>query len=239
MKNILAQAVYDESSVALHALGELGIDKWGNKYRYVKAGASALVAGNLIQEPAEDTNFRSMNVATAAAIGATSIDVTLAGTAVTANQFDAGVLLTESATGLGQLFRITGHTVQTSTTGTCTFYLDRPLKVALVATTSQVTVRKNPYNGVIQYPTTSTGGAVGGALTALPAAYFGWVQSGGTGTVLFDTGSNTAADAGMVSPSQAVAGSVKVGAAATAQVGIAREVASVDSTQGVIHWTLD
>jgi len=238
MENLISQAIYDESQYQQHVLGAWGIDKYGNKYRYVKAGASALVAGNLLQEPAEDTNFRSMAVYAAAAIGDESVQVTLGGTAVTANLFDEGELYVESSTGIGQHFRIERHDVQATTTGVCTFYLDRPLKVALT-TSSQVTVRKNPYKGVIQFPTTKTGGAVGAALYAMTANYFGWIQSGGPTAVLFDTGGNTAADAGAVSPSQAVAGSVKVFATSSDVVGNAIEVASVDSTVGLVHLIID
>jgi hypothetical protein len=77
----LAQGLFDEAQYQQHNLGELHIDKWGRKFRYVQnGGSSALVTGHLLQEPAEDTNYRSMNVATTAAIGAESINVDLGGT---------------------------------------------------------------------------------------------------------------------------------------------------------------
>lgn len=242
MINIASQSLYDESATQEMQVGTLGVDQKGNRYRYVKNGLAALVAGNLLQEPVEDTNFRSMVVQAAAAIGADEVSVTLGGTAVTANLFDEGYLWVESSTGIGQRFNIVSHTVQTSTTGTLTVQLDRPLKVALT-TSSQVTIRKNPYRGVIQYPvTTQTGGAVGVALYAMTASYFGWIQSGGFTNVLFDTGSNTANEIGGIVPSAAVAGSVKVAAetdASPSYIGFAREVASVDSTIGAVHLTID
>lgn len=239
--DILAQDLYAESSTQQHPLGTLATDKFGNRYRYVQNGGVALVTGNLLQEPAEDTNFRSMAVNTAAAIGATSIAVTLGGTAVTANMFDEGVLVIESATGIGQKFNITSHDVQTSTTGSCTFNLDRPLKIAL-DTTSQVSVRKNSCDGVIAFPTTPTGAPVGVALYAMTIAYFGWVQSGGDCAVLFDNTDNSAADATGIIPSLTVAGSVKAGLAADvadAWIGWSREMVSVDSTMGMVHLTID
>ncbi len=241
MINLISQQIFEESSVQQHALGTLGFDKFGNKYRYVQAGAQALVAGNLLQEAAEDTNYRSMAVDTAAAIGATVVSVTLGGTAVTANQFDEGQLVVESSTGIGQLFRIKSHQVQTSTTGSCDFTLDRPLKVALT-TSSQVTVRKNAYDGVIQFPTTPTGGAVGVALYAMTASYFGWIQSGGDATVLFDATDNSAADAQGITHSAGTAGAVKAMLAADVAdtvLGWSREVISVDSTQGLVHLIID
>jgi len=239
MINLIAQEIFEESQYQQHVLGSLGIDKYGDKYRYVKNGAVALVTGHLIQEPAEDTNFRSMVVASASAIGSDEVTVTLGGTAVTANLFDEGMLWVESSTGLGQQFHIKRHDVQTSTTGSCKFVLDRPLKIALT-TSSQVSVRKSPYKAVIEYPvTTQTGGAVGVALQATTISYFGWLKSGGNCPVLFDTGGNTANDASAVSPSAAVAGSVKVFATSTPIIGFSREVVSVDSTFGLVQLTID
>src|SRR3972149_2744687 len=123
MKSI--QDLYDESDVQYHNLGELYVDKWGRKFRYVQNGGVALTTGNLLQEAAEDTNYRSMACQAAVAIGDTMIPVTLGGTAVTVNQFENGDLVVESSTGIGQVFKIVRHDVQTSTTGTCKFYVDR------------------------------------------------------------------------------------------------------------------
>ena len=239
--DIIAQDLYQDSASPLHKLGQKAEDSLGNVFRYVRCGSStALVAGHLLQEGAEDTNYRSMVAQAAAAIGATEIAVTLGGTAVTADQFKDGILLVESGTGLGQKFTIVSHTVQTSTTGTCTFTIDRPVETALVATTSQVTVRRNPYVAVIDNPTTQTGGPVGVALIATTISYYGWIQSGGDCGVLFDTGTNTSNGATELVASAAVAGSVKpMGTVGQPIVGFAREVVSVDSTFGVAHLTID
>lgn len=241
MYNLVSQDKYTEGLYPTHQLGTLGIDKNGDRFRYVKAGAVALGAANLLQEAAEDTAFRSMAVDTAAAIGDTMVSVTLGGTAVTANMFDAGILYVESSTGIGQKFNIKRHEVQSSTSGSCNFYLDRPLKVALT-TSSQVTVRKNPYAAVIAYPaTTQTGGAVGFALYAQTASYYGWIQSGGNTAVLFDTGTNSANGASALAPSAAVAGSVApvLDAVGALVIGFSREVVSVDSTVGLAHIIID
>lgn len=238
----LLQGLFDESQYQQHALGQLYIDAvTGNKYRYVQNGGVALVTGNLLQEPAEDTNYRSMACYAVAAIGADQVTVTLGGTAVTANQFENGHLWVESATGIGQQFRIKRHEVETSTTGQCVFTLDRPLKIAL-DTTSQISVRKSAYDGVIQFPTTPTGGAVGVALYAMTISYYGWIQSGGDCPVLFDNQENSAADANSLKPSEDVAGSVapqQEGDTATPVIGWSREMVSVDSTMGMAHLVID
>jgi hypothetical protein len=238
---ISAQDLYTQSSTPQHKVGQLAFDSYGNRYRYVKAGGTALVSGDLLQEPAENTHFHGMTLQAAAAIGSKSIAVTLGGTAVTTGLFDDGILFVSAGTGIGQQFRIVSHDIQTSTTGTCTFVVDRPVAIALTTASSKITVRKNPYKAVIQYPiTTQTGGAVGIALYAMSANYYGWIQSGGESAVLFDNGTNTANGTTAIVPSAAVAGSVKLAAADGAnRIGFSRIVASVDSTMGLAYLTMD
>ena len=237
----IIEALYTETSAPTHKLGELFIDPYGRKFRYVQNGAVALVTGNLLQEPAEDTNFRSMVTQAAVAIGDFMIPVTLGGTAVTANMFEEGDLVVESSTGIGQVFKIVRHDVQTSTTGTCKFYVDRAVKIALT-TSSQVSVRKSSYDGVIAFPTTPTGAPVGVALYAMTIAYYGWVQSGGDAVALYDNQTNSAADESALMPSRDVAGSVTVvteALAAPVHIGWGREQVSVDSTMGFVHLIID
>ena len=234
----MIQDLYTESSVAQHKLGELYIDPYGRKFRYAQAGGSNLVTGNLLQEAAEDANFRSMAVQAAVAIGELDIPVTLGGTAVTANMFECGDLVVESSTGIGQVFKIERHSVQTSTSGTCTFYVDHAVKIALT-TSSQVSVRKSAYDGVIQSPvTTQTGRIVGVALYAMTAGYYGWIQSGGDCAVLMDAGTNTANDLMAIIPSVGTAGSAE-GTTDTNRIGQIREVVSTDSTMNFATLNID
>lgn len=238
----IVQELFEESATRLHAIGEKYIDPFGDTFRYVKNGAVALTTGHLLQEPAEDTNYRSMVCQAATAIGGKDIYVTLGGTAVTVDQFKEGTLIIESGTGAGQKFRILSHDVQTSTTGTCKFTVDRGVKIATVATTTQISVRKNSYLGVVDFPITPTGAPVGVSLYAMTASYYGWIQSGGNATVLFDNTDNSAADASAIIPSATVAGSVKAALAADVapvHIGWSKEMVSVDSTNGIVHLIID
>lgn len=237
---LIGQEIYEESSVPLHKIGQLGVDTFGNRYRYVKVGGSALVTGDLLQEPAEDTQFNNMAVPAAEAIGQTELTVTNGTTTVTANMFDGGQLFVSYGTGIGQNFRILSHTTGTSG-ASITYTVDRPLKIAL-DTTSKVTVRKNKYNGVIQSPaTTATGGVVGVALYATTAAYYGWIQSGGDTACLADTGTNFANDLQGVGRSLAVAGSVKPqdGGEGGDVIGMANNVTSTDSYMLSVNLMID
>lgn len=236
----IGQSLFTTSTVAQAALGSLNYDTWGNRYRYSLVGGSALVTGNLLQEPAEDTQFVSMSVPATVAAGSTSITVTNGTTSVTSNQFVGGRLTISVTPGLGQSFYITANTAGGSGAA-ITYSIDRPLVTALT-TSSKVSVRQNPYKGVIQSPaTTQTGGPVGFATFAPAAATYAYIQSGGDTAVLFDTGANTASDALGIAPSVAVAGSVKAvpDAAGSNQIGFSRQVASVDSTVSIAYIFID
>ena len=236
---------YKTDTVPYSKVGQIYRDGNGNSFRYVKNGLVAQVAANLLQEPVEDAQFVSLAVPTAIAAGATVITVTNGTTTVTAGQFNNGRLTVSTSTGIGQSFNIVSHTIGVSGAA-ISFTVDRPLLVAL-ATSSKVSVRVNPYNGVIQYPvTTQTGAATGFALTAVAAStatvpVYGYIQSGGDTAVLFDTGANSANGASGIAPSAAVAGSVKQsdGTAGDIYLGYSRQVASVDATVSIAHIVID
>ena len=166
-------------------LGTLAVATDGRKFRYVKAGASALVAGELLQSPAEVTGDQSLAIA-AAAIG--DLTVTTTGTVtVTANQYAGGLLITtgEGGTGNGIAYRIKSHPAATAAVVVIT--LEDPIQVALT-TATQIDLVANPYNGVIQNPTTASGTVVGVAVNNITASQYGWIQTGGVAAVLSQGG---------------------------------------------------
>lgn len=161
-------------------LGALATTGDGRYFRWVAAGATALVPGKLQQSPAEVTANEALSV-TATAVGATSVTTTTTVT-VTANQYTGGYMAVTETPGQGYLYQIGSHPAVTS--AALTFNLVDPIIVALT-TGSQVDLVANPYNGVIVTPiTTRTGNTVGVAVAALPATYFGWVQVRGIANVL-------------------------------------------------------
>src|SRR3972149_2915625 len=133
---------FSTETVPQHQLGSLGFTSDGRKFRYAKVGGTALVAGDVIQTPAEVTGAQSRIVA-AAAVGATSITTTDTLTA-TADQFVDGYIIVtgEASTGTGHIYRIKSHPVVSA--AVCTFQLYDRVEVALTATT-QVDIVANPY----------------------------------------------------------------------------------------------
>src|SRR3990167_7299479 len=164
---------FDTSTIQSHQLGTVGYDALFRRYRYVQAGAVALVKGNLLQSPARSTDYTDMAVQAAAAIDAKSVEVTLGSTATTADQFTEGTFVISVTPGIGQNFSLAGHDV-TAALGTCTFNLNEPVLTALT-TSSKATVTKNPYDGVIVSPTARTGVTVGVVMTAVAISGYGWI----------------------------------------------------------------
>src|SRR3990167_3628830 len=207
---------FSTETVPQHQLGSLGFTSDGRKFRYAKVGSgAALVAGDTIQTPAETTGAQARSLAAAAA-GATSITTTDTLTAA-ANEFADGYIIVtgEASTGTGHAYRIKSHPAVT--TAVCTFQLYVKVEVALTATT-QVDIVANPYNGVIQWPATQTGSAIGVAFIAAPASSYTWLQTGGLAAAL-TTG--TVAVGANVSASTASAAAAETATAALPTLGYA------------------
>jgi hypothetical protein len=188
----------------------------GRTLVYVRAGATALVPGTLLQAPAEVTNHQDV-VPAIAAIGATSITVTLGATAATANQYAQGYAVITVTPGQGYIYQIDSHPAADSS-GTLTLKLVDPLEVALTAA-SNVDLVANPYNGVIINPTTASSAPVAAATHPITATYYGWAVKEGVVSLLSD-------------------GGTAVGLAVVASNGTAGAVETLTGTQAPIGTTL-
>lgn len=184
----------------------------GRELVLVQSGAIALVAGNLIQAPATiGGNHTGLTCATAA-IGATTITVTLGGTAVTANQYAGGFAVVSAGTGIGQTLRINSHPAQATVNGTVVLTLEDPLSVATAVADSKVSLTLNPCVGVVISPTAATGATVGVTVTPIPASSYGFLVKRGLVACLNDSATAVGLD---VMPSSAVPGAVVTYAVAT------------------------
>lgn len=218
------QPLYTSQATQAHQLGERLVTSDGRVFRYAKAGAVDLVAGNFIQSPAELANHQNIAVTANAAIGATEITVTLGATAATANQYAGGQAVVTITPGLGQALNIIGHPASAGT-GPLVLTLGEPLRVALT-TTTRIDLVPNQYNGVIQTPvTTLTGACVGVATYIVTATEYGWLQrSGLCGALIAGT---PGVGVAIVVPGTAAGAAVVDGAAAATLV-----VGSMASTGG-------
>lgn len=198
-------------------LGAKAFDAAGNAYRFCLAGATALVPGKLQQASAQVANHQNVTPA-AAAIGATSVTVTLGATAATANQYAGGWLLITVTPGQGYRYLIDSHPAANSG-ATLVLTLSDAIVVALT-TSSRCDLIANPFSGVIVNPSTASSCPVGVGVTAVTAAYYGWIQSAGVCNVLAD-GAVTVGTA--LAASNATAGAVEALTGVQASVGTAIE----------------
>lgn len=220
------QSLFSSSTTKETNLGAKAFDENGNSYRYVQAGAVALVPGTLVQASAQIANHQNLTPA-AAAIGATQVTVTLGATAATANQYTGGYVMVTVTPGQGYRYKISGHPAADAS-ATLVLTLEDPILVALT-TSSRVDLVASAYSGVIINPTTATSAPVGVAIFPIPAASYGWIQDGGVANVLADgaitTGTNVIA-------SNATAGAIEPGAdAADLQASVGRAVTGIATTE--------
>jgi len=234
---ILSGDTLSSSSTQAHELGQMGQTPDGRKFRYCKAVATT-VTGDCYSSAGQDAQFEAMALQANAAIGATSISVTIGTTTVAANDFDEGYLMVASGTGIGQSSRILSH--GTGTSGqTVAFVIEDPLKVALTtAGSSTISVVKNPYDDIIIQATTPVAQTAGIAVYAIPAGEFGWLQTGGPAACLFDA-SVCAVDTLGVAGSTTTAGAVRVAAAGTEIIGNSMHVVPVSAEVSPVFLTLD
>lgn len=207
MPKVIGQKLFSASATAKHGLGEY-YEIGCRGFRYALAGASALVAGNVLQSRVEEATHDALVIVTG---DAGSRDVTLTTEASTgaldANEYAGGWLVIDTTPGIEvPMYEIDSHpAIAASSNGT--IRLREPLEYALT-TTTRVTLMFNPYSKVIQFPvTTATGVPVGVAVYPTTAAYYGWVQTRGPCGVLI---AGTPAAGAMVTAVGAVAGAASI-----------------------------
>lgn len=197
----------------------------GKIYRYGLAGAVNLSPGKIVVTPAVVANHQNRTT-TAAAIGAFSVSLNIGATAMTLDQYKDGYLTVNDATGEGISYLVEGNAAS-SGSAAVEVALAEPVKVALVASTSEATLHVNPFASVIISPSAVAHHAVGVPNVSITAANYGWFQVNGYCSVLADGVIGKGSGAIL---SDAVDGAVEVEVAGTVtqRVGTAVE-ATVDT----------
>ena len=179
------QPLYAISSTAKETVGTLRITKDGRKFRYAKAGTSALAAGkaNIAAAIAADV----MNEATANAhsIGDLTFSETITGAAAAYPQdfFAGGYLQINDDTSEGHQYLINSSSAVALAGTSIVLGLSDPLRVAMVAAGSEFTIAHNPQMGVTE-STTEENLMTGVAPRVVTASYYFWNQTGGPALVL-------------------------------------------------------
>lgn len=198
----------------------------GREFVLIQNGGTALVSGNLIQGPvAIGANHTNLATSTAA-VGATTVTVTMGGTLATANQYAGGFVVFNAGTGIGQTLQILSHPAATSS-GTCVLTLADSIKVATSSSDTKSTLVLPRYgspngtdvrtSGCVVCPTTLTGPVIGVTVSPIPASTttvpsYGYIQTSGVVGCLNDA--NTAIGLDLM-PSANTAGAVATYVVAT------------------------
>lgn len=188
-----AQGVLDMSVTQKYPLGVRFAKNDGRVFHYTKAGAVALVAGNLISSAALGgalTTLQADLTPAAAAAGAYSVTAAIATTDQPKDTFKDGWMAVtdgDAANAMGDLYLIKSHPLSATN---IVLTLHEPLKRA-ITTNSRIGLLANIYEAAIQCATTPTGVILGVCPTAVTAEYYFWVQTWGIANVL--AGGNIAA----------------------------------------------
>lgn len=145
MKLSFTQDVTETSPAKREAVGALRITADGRKFRYAKAGASALAAGTMGQAPAAVANHVNLTAPTAA-VGDRVLSLTVGATAVAENAYEDGYLQVAETNGSGRQYRILSNTACPAG-GTVILTLAEGLRTALTAA-SKASLVPSPWCGV-------------------------------------------------------------------------------------------
>lgn len=222
------------SDTKTQRLGTKYCDDEGRTYRYAKAGAVNLSPGKLVINPDLVANHTNIAVAAAVDVGAKTVTATLGATAATADQYIDGFLTVNDAAGEGITYAIDGNSAADSA-GTVEVYLREPVKVALT-TSSEVTLKKNPFADVVVSIADQADQPVGVPNVAITAGYYGWLQTGGECAVLADEA--VAKGLALTTGSSTVGAVEALDGAGEFQIGVASE-ALVDTEYRSAYLTLD
>ena len=194
----------------------------GRVFAHARVGTTALVAGKLYQGKAGEANtifIKNVALAATAAVAATSVSITVAGTALGAGVYDDGYLVTASSigTGIGYLYKVkSAATTAADSTSVVSLADGEGIKVALEGGTTTVGMRKNEFDSVL-LTTADTVGVntiCGVACATAAASAYVWLQRKGPAAVFTDN--STVIVGTPVIASSSVAGAVATFATAAA-----------------------
>jgi hypothetical protein len=178
------QGLLETSLVAKEMLGTLRITRDGRKFRYAMASTSALAAGKANIVAAAAAEVFDETCANAHAIGDMFIEETItAGVAHPENKFRGGFFAPNEEVGEGHQYLITSSSAVTAAGTSIMLGLADPIRVALVAATSNFTIVVNPQSGVAESAVEENLMA-GVAPMVIPANAYFWNQTGGVANVL-------------------------------------------------------
>lgn len=215
-------------------LGTIGYTPDGR--RFVWCFSDGTIGAGQVATAKVPTAVHDMDlaVAAAAAVGDMTISLTVGAGAITANQFEDGILYINDGAGEGHCYHIKSHPAIASG-GTGVFTLWEPVREALTTATSLAGLMENRHKDCVVSPTTTVNEVLGVAPTEIADNTYFWAQQSGVAAVLIQ---GTVVLGQEVTPSQTTAGAVDAanyaGTAEWPNIGTVCGVVAVDTDYGVI-----
>ncbi len=182
------QSVYEESEFAKAEVGDI-LPLGDRAFVYCRNGSLGISLAYMTSALAVVGNHIEIaQTAYGLAKGAVDVEVLVAGTAVTQDQYKDGYLIVNEGTGLGQIYRIKSH--DTSAGGAAfdvTLFDDI---ITAVPAASDISLLANPFRDVVVFPVTEVGPATGVPLIDVTAEYYFWAQIKGLAGMIVDSGDN-------------------------------------------------
>ena len=202
--------IFDVTDQNVLPIGTKKVFEDGRVFRFSEFAADT-TAGHLV---AQDVSAQAVTYAeddfTAADAGATEVtltDATLFGSA-TKDQYAGGYLHTVNDAAQGYTYRIKSNTAGASNATTLTLF--DGLKIG-VTTATDCVITGNPYNGLVSATAATDMWVVGVCVNAMDVSdkNYGWVQTKGHSTVLYDQGASAVTIGDQVTLSDGVDGAVQ------------------------------
>ena len=187
------ELVFNEQSSEDAPVGAKMIIEDGRVFRYSECGATATVIGNVNSGEAPSTNYTTEVIDTLAAGVTVLTGVGATAAAATVNTFNEGYIYTDNATTLPMVRIKSNAEIASGGTGDVTIYTATPTAIAAANTVSYI---KNPWRDVIIHGTPPAGVIAGVSKRAITAASFGWLQTQGPCSVLYDSDTTAIAAVG-------------------------------------------
>lgn len=154
----------------------------GRVYRYARAGATALNAGEVTATPEVAATTTDLAVAETADTGSQQITVTLSTDAVEANAFAGGFVTVTDGDNSAISYKIASHDAAEAEADLVILLEDAI--VGTVTAADEVTVTANEYADVVVAPADGSLKPAGVPNVDVDAGYYFWSQTGGVGAVL-------------------------------------------------------
>lgn len=182
---LTASDIYSNDATRKHAIGALGMDKYGDLYRYTQL-ASDVSAGYLVTSLGREANHQNIALSAAAAKGDYKVIPTVGATAVDADEYVGGYMCFSDNSPEGEWYRIVSHEASAGSEAV-TFYLERPLLTA-ATTSSEVCLVRNPWmKPAVSQLIAERAAGVTVVDVDYSVAPYTWLKTKGVAPVLADT----------------------------------------------------